>query len=211
MTMSWQTIPVTPSLPTRTWRLLRALCVALLLVSLVACGKPEPWKTEDPAEALRLFVAAVYAQHPEIVWPMLPPEVQVDLEARARTINAEAGAEVVTAQQLLSSSGFIGPHHIARIEKKSADVNTATMLLKTHDGQEYTVELRRVDEVWRIDTGALPTPGLTANAADEVPAPSLAPPDAAVEPTPTAAPPGDAAPPPPSGGESPSPANAEQP
>lgn len=182
--------------------------VVLGLVSwgLMACGQPEPWKTEDPAEALRLFVAAVYQQRPEIAWPMLPPEVQVDLEARARTINTEAGAEVVTPQELLSSSGFLGPHHIARIEKQSADAREARMLLKTHDGQEFTVGLRRVDEVWRVDTGALPTPGATAATSPLVPADDVAP-----EPPVEAGAAPDLAAPAAAEGESPSAANADNP
>ncbi|MBH23144.1 MAG: hypothetical protein CMH57_01535 [Myxococcales bacterium] len=133
---------------------------ALLAVALcaLACSE-ERWQTEEPTEALELFIQAVYVGNTEIAWRLLPPDTQAELTRRADALNAHVTGEAVQPHQLLASSGFLGPHHVVRVQRDKSAASgpeQATLVLTTHPDREHTVRMTRVDQVWRVDVGALP-------------------------------------------------------
>ncbi|MEL6179159.1 MAG: hypothetical protein AAFS10_09400 [Myxococcota bacterium] len=144
---------------TQGFQVLRYGVVLMATAALCMACSQERWETEEPKEALELFIGALYVGNTEVAWHMLPPDVQSELQARADRVNSSVEGQAVKPHQLLASAGFIGPHHITKIQKDKAaspSPEQVTLLVKTDEERTHKVVLTRVDEIWRVDVGALP-------------------------------------------------------
>ena len=139
-------------------RFLELICLLIFATALSGCSR-ERWETEDPADALKLFVGAVYYSNTELAWRFLPGEVQSDLSARLKGVKTEADEDNM-AHQLIMSSGFVGPHRFARVKIKpgSGSEGEATLLVETHQGGNHQVRMIKEEGVWRVGLKA-PSPG----------------------------------------------------
>ncbi len=130
----------------------RWLCGLTLLAALASgCGEEEPEPPAEPEDALRLFVSAAYFGDGKHTLEMLSPDLQKDLETRAKAANKAAGGEVVSAQDLLISSGFVSPMRVTRYERVEVSDTDATYKLHIAGGAVWPVSLKRIDNVWRVD------------------------------------------------------------
>lgn len=173
--------------PRRTvWRVTARRAAALCALVVLALGasscRKERWETEDPKAALKLFVAAVFYNNTSLAWRLITPDAQSALEGRASTLNATLPETAhIEPASLLSSAGFIGPHTIAKIEREgdpaASNPDQGRFALTVHDGRSWTVAMRRVEGVWRVELPELPDPAAEPAAEPEKEAPVPASPD----------------------------------
>ena len=126
--------------------------VACCLCVAVGCKDEAPENSKDPVTAVRVFIQSVYYGNGEVAFRLLQPQTQDTLRRRAEEVNDAAGQEVVEPHELISSSGFLAPRYVKKVERidDESDPDRASLKVKTHPGAEYDVQLVRVDGVWRV-------------------------------------------------------------
>ncbi len=144
-------------------KLLAIVSLTVATGLLLGCASKERWRTEDPKEAARLFLAALYYHNDELAFRFLPNQTQQALEKRATAINTAVGSKTMQGSDLISSVGAMGTHLINRIDidqKASADQDTREtrthLVVKMHTGEEFPLEMIQEDGVWRVASIALP-------------------------------------------------------
>ncbi len=133
------------------------ICRALVLVSLCLVGLAGCEQPQTPEEALEALIQAVYTNDGKSAWEYLPQEEQKILSAKADKINAKAGDKgAVEPHELISSSGFVAPYAIARIERTDEQaINDGLLKVKVHtqDKKEIPVLMLNQSGGWKVSIG----------------------------------------------------------
>ena len=111
-------------------------------------------KAKSPEDALRSFVTAVKVGSGEAAFEYLTDDARAVLEARAEVARKAAGnPEAVEAHDLISSTGFASPYHIAEIARDGEPDAEGRLKLKvtTHGRGEHEVWMRLQGETWRVE------------------------------------------------------------
>jgi hypothetical protein len=130
------------------WSVL-ALGFGLCFLLLPGCKK-----AESPEDALRSFVSAVKAGRGESAWTYLTDEARQALETRAEAAQKAAGGDAaIEAQDLISSTGFVSPYHIAEITRDGEPSGEGRLKLKvkTHLRGDHEVWMKLQGETWRVE------------------------------------------------------------
>lgn len=134
--------------------------VALLCCGcLCACAKVEPWESEDPAEALKVYLAALELQQLEVAWSFLLPRDQAVLASLAASLQEESGV-------VRPPWEFLRPGHVVSSVREYRDVaqvgamdedGRVSVRIELHDGSAIIVPMLRQDGRWYVE---LPLAGL---------------------------------------------------
>lgn len=128
--------------------------LALVAWACAGCGTPEPWKAEDPREAAKVFLEAVYEGDQGLAWRFLTPESQQELARRADVLRRASGHEVEPSS-LLSSTAFLGIFVVDKVElppnTQAPYPQKIALKVRTQTGQTFPLTLQRAEDgSWRV-------------------------------------------------------------
>ncbi|MDX9723129.1 MAG: DUF4878 domain-containing protein [Myxococcota bacterium] len=138
------------------------LFAALIVLTLLGCGRKDPWENDDPAEVLKAFLAAVELRQTALAWEFLTPSDRTTLEQLRERFIAMGGDE-------REAHSFLGPGHVAsssrewasvKVDEAASSEERAVVVVTLHDERSFNVELEKIESRWYVD---LPLEGLDAN------------------------------------------------
>ncbi len=125
------------------------------VLSISACSRPDPWRVEDPTEALKVYLQALNFGATDVAWEFLLPEDRAVIEKRRDAFDALANSTVSRAPWDLLSPGHIisTPRDYASVtvdaEASNGERTVITVVL--HNEQSFEVIMIRQDERWYVD------------------------------------------------------------